>query len=507
MVDLQSKELVSPDKADGLPSLRKLDSQQTQFIQLSEALLGQNTTAQMQLQREHRFITVPLRRSATRALKKIVRSLPTPIRTFIRGAFYRTATLFAPNGDYAQRYSDYLRATRSNSLTPASTDGHLAKLLQPTNDNGLDIVVFPIIDWHFRIQRPQHIATELARAGNRIFYIATTFLPSGKSTAFKITESPEENIFLCKLSCPGPHPIIYSGTLSEAQRVCLTQALDSLLVSAGRRTTVALVGHAFWCDVATSIAGAAVIYDCMDYHAGFSNVSQAILAEEEKLLRHADAIVVSSQMLSDHVGRIAPNTVIRNAADVEFFSKKPITSTIVKNRPMVGYIGAISEWFDVELVAHAASNRPEWEFVLIGSSAGINATTLRKLANIKLLGELPYNALPDYVHSFDVCIIPFKLTSLVMHTNPVKIYEYLSAGKPVVATPLPELQLLEEGLIHLAVTEEDFLAKLDKAMQERSDLSLQEKRMKWATAHTWKNRTDAFRSIISACFTNIGLQQ
>ena len=170
----------------------------------------------------------------------------------------------------------------------------------------------------------------------------------------------------------------------------------------------------------------------------------------------------------------------RSTADVEFFSKKLPASNVENSRPTVGYIGAIAEWFDVELVAHAARNRPAWNFVLIGSSAGIDSSRLRRFANIKMLGELPYNALPDYVHSFDICIIPFKLTNLIMHTNPVKVYEYLSAGKPVVATPLPELQLLEGGLVYLGSNKDEFLDKLDLAMQEQSDLPRQEKRMKWA---------------------------
>jgi hypothetical protein len=95
--------------------------------------------------------------------------LPRPIFLFLRAAFYRTAALISPHGDYAQRYKDYLRATAETSQ--ALSDEDLTELLQQNDEHGLGIVVFPIIDWDFRIQRPRHIATELARKGNRVFCI------------------------------------------------------------------------------------------------------------------------------------------------------------------------------------------------------------------------------------------------------------------------------------------------------------------------------------------------
>src|SRR6185369_151204 len=131
---------------------------------------------------------------------------------------------------------------------------------------------------------------------------------------------------------------------------------------------------------------------------------------------------------------------IRNGCEVEHFASVPPGRELQRDgRPVIGYFGAISEWFDIALVVALARARPGWRFVLVGSTFGCDTREARRLPNIEMKGEVPYAELPGWVHGFDVCIIPFVLNELTSCTNPVKVYEYLSAGKPVVATRLPEL--------------------------------------------------------------------
>jgi glycosyltransferase involved in cell wall biosynthesis len=96
-------------------------------------------------------------------------------------------------------------------------------------------------------------------------------------------------------------------------------------------------------------------------------------------------------------------------------------------------------------VVKAARAYPDWDFVLIGSSHGCDISEAQRLPNVRFLGEMPYAVLPDYVHGFDVCIIPFLIFDLTIHTNPVKLYEYLAAGKPVVGTAMPEIMIGGSG--------------------------------------------------------------
>ena len=245
----------------------------------------------------------------------------------------------------------------------------------------------------------------------------------------------------------------------------------------------------FWRPVLEALPDNIIVYDCMDYHAGFSTNTDEMLREENLLLHCANLVVTTSQRLSELVAQEVPNVLIRNGAEVSFFANRPKVLSYISDRPVVGYIGAISNWYDIDLVITAATAYPEWDFVLIGSTWGCDLKTAELLPNIKFLGEKPYADLPGYLHAFDVCIIPFLLTELTLCTNPVKVYEYLSAGKPVVATAMPELQLIRE-YVHIAETTEDFVEKLKIAIGESTDQELAGLRSKWAQQHDWQSRAE-----------------
>ena len=87
---------------------------------------------------------------------------------------------------------------------------------------------------------------------------------------------------------------------------------------------------------------------------------------------------------------------------------------------MIGYYGAIASWFNASLIGHAARAHPEWSFVLAGRTTGADLSAIEGLANVHLLGELPYATLPGLLHQFDVATIPFQLNDLILATNPVK---------------------------------------------------------------------------------------
>lgn len=113
---------------------------------------------------------------------------------------------------------------------------------------------------------------------------------------------------------------------------------------------------------------------------------------------------------------------------------------------------------------------PQYDFVLIGNVT-TDVSCFKNQSNIKLLGEVPYKDLTKYLVSFDVCIIPFIINDLTLCTNPVKVYEYLAAGKPVVATAMPEVVLIEEK-VFIASDAEAFSLSIEKAMETKDDAEL-----------------------------------
>ena len=176
-----------------------------------------------------------------------------------------------------------------------------------------------------------------------------------------------------------------------------------------------------------------------------------------------------------------------NGTDFEHFHRLPPNNLLREvPKPVIGYYGAIAEWFDTDIVEYIASERPEWSLVLIGHTFGSDVQSLKPYRNIRLLGEKPYSELPKFLSGFDVGIIPFRINDLTLSTNPVKFYEFMSSGKPVVATRLPELLPFADYL-YLAGTKEDFLEKIEAALQEK-DESLTRKRIEFARENDWEAR-------------------
>lgn len=369
----------------------------------------------------------------------------------------------------------------------------------------LDFIIFPIIDWHFRIQRPQQLARELATAGHRVFYLSLQPSLGADEPGYEIIEKPRERVHLVNLSIPAlDFPNVYKDALSPELTQQLLSALAELIDGSKLANPIALVDLPFWSPVAVSLPGAPVIYDCMDHHGGFSTATRISNQLEEKLVETCDLMVVTSRWLSDKYSHVERKCLIPNAGEIAFFSKVPERLVDFGNKPVVGYVGAIADWFDVNLVVEAARHRPDVDFVLVGSTDFCDTKKLLQFKNIKLVGEVPYADVPRYVHAFDCCFIPFRLTELIQATNPVKVYEYLAAGKPVVATRLPELDPISD-LVHLAEGPKEFLSLIDTALAEVGDASLSGRRSAWASGHDWSSRRDALLAEIEALYPPVSV--
>jgi glycosyltransferase involved in cell wall biosynthesis len=162
-------------------------------------------------------------------------------------------------------------------------------------------------------------------------------------------------------------------------------------------------------------------------------------------------------------------------------------------RPIVGFVGGLSEWVDLELVASLARARPNWSFVLIGPSA-IDITSVRELPNVRLFGSRPYASIPSYLAAMDVALIPFKLNRVTYHADPIKAYEYLAAGLPIVATDLPALRRLDH-VLRLASSPESFLNALDAAIAEGRSAHRAERQAE-AQKHSWDVRFETVERLV-----------
>ena len=431
-----------------------------------------------------------------KAFNNLLRNITFFDYTYCRNFFLRWIYKFNPNSKLAQKYLDFIRASSSKfNFTQKSLDQ-----LFKGEFKGFNIVILSNIDWYYRIQRPQQLALNLSSHKTRIYYVSNLFQFNSEQ-GFQITEEVNKNIFLCKLYYQGAQLNPYKDIPSPNNLYSITKSLGLLLDKLNQNKTIFIVNHPFWGRIALSFQNIPLIYDCMDFHAGFENSSKEMQKEEINLFYQADKVITSSLNLSRHAEKYTNNFIIRNGVDFNFFNIK--VKTIKKNTIItrVGYVGSISEWFDTDLLCFLARNRPNLEFILVGSYASvINLRLIKSLKNIKLIGEKPYSEVPDLVASFDVCIIPFKLTKLIKHTNPVKIYEYMSLGKPVIATNMPELKQIKNNLICIGKSKLDFLSKLDRAIDSSNDLKSAQKRIEFAKANTWHSRAAQLKKIINNSF-------
>jgi hypothetical protein len=319
-------------------------------------------------------------------------------------------------------------------------------------------------------------------------------------------------VFEITLCCRGPAPIVYSGFGDPDQLAELAEAARSLVGTLKLQSPVCILHLPSWYPVAMSIPGATLIFDCLDHLAGFTGVAPRVVELEQTLIEAADSVVVTSDFLAEMVGRRRPVDAIRNAADVRYFSQPPTSVFQPAGRPVIGYYGAIAEWFDIDLVVQCARTHPKWYFVLIGAVDCCDISAAAHLPNVEFLGERPYAELTHYLCAFDVCIIPFKLVDLTRATNPVKVYEYLCAGKPVVATDLPELRRLPQNLVEVTRTPSEFCKAIGACLRQK-DAAAVRRRQIWSARHTWDARARKLAcvvdrhypplSVVVVCFNNL----
>lgn len=381
------------------------------------------------------------------------------------------------------------------ALRPRQVFASPALRPQPQQARLADYIVWGAIDWDFRHQRPQQLAQALSATGRRVIYVSTS-LKDTSQAGFAVEPLDQDNrLFQVHLFARGA-PSIYAGAPDAQQLHQLRRSIGEVLLWAGCGRVISLVQHPFWCDIASELPDSQLLYDCMDHHQGFGDNAPGILQLEQRLVRNADLRLFTSDWLARQWPdpHDAPRAVVRNAADFARFASPPLNPYRDRfNRSVIGYYGAIAHWFDAARLASIAQAFPAHVVLLIGAdTAGVRGK-LRSQPNVEFIGEVPYSALPHYLHGFDVCIMPFHVTELTLATNPVKVYEYLSAGKPVVTVDLPEMRQFG-ALVQVAQDSQAFIAAIGRALVPSTPEQISQ-RQAFAATQTWTHRVETLTAL------------
>jgi len=340
-----------------------------------------------------------------------------------------------------------------------------------------DVVIFaPSVHWNLPLfQRPHQLALAFARLGCLVFFCEPPYSADYIAGFYSITQG------------------LYVANVP----IDLFKAIESPVVF--------VLSYNFFDS--SRLNDARCVYDYIDELEVFPGDRKALEQNHQDLLDTATLVVTTADRLWRRVRTVrddallCPNgvdyTFIRRTIEATHQPPDDLVCVLRPAAPVIGYYGALAEWFDYELVRHAAADRPEYEFVLIGPDydGSLTKSRIQNERNVHWLGIRPYSQLPQYLKYFDVATIPFKLNEITHSTSPVKLFEYMAGGKLVVTTAMHESSRWE-GVI-VAENPKNFVLKLDEALQHRADPAYLDLIDRLARENTWDARAQQILEAIS----------
>ena len=365
-----------------------------------------------------------------------------------------------------------------------------------------------MINYFFRIQRSQHLSRLCAENGYRVFYLTTNINTVTKDLNVK---EIYPNLFEISLWCETDRTLsVYTTNLTDVEISSIIDCIEYIKQIYGFNHFTSYVANPFWLQIINHISNTSFIFDCLDYTKGFNTHSNLILDLEEEIIKK-EYVIYTSPILKELLDCQHNNySFIRNACDFNYFHNIVNLKNDKNKKLTVGYYGAISDWFDVDLVRKVVEYYPDLDFHFIGNvycndlSHTDKINSLKIFPNVTFFGEIPYDKLDKYLSNFNVGIIPFIINDLIRCTNPVKLYEMFSFGLPVVLTEIPDVLTLNiNNLCFISETLNNFIDNVKLALNE-SDVN-KRIRIEYAKNNTWNNRFDIFNNVIRKVMPQISI--
>jgi glycosyltransferase involved in cell wall biosynthesis len=355
---------------------------------------------------------------------------------------------------------------RKTAPTSSSAPDVLAEVHRRAAAGQRPIVFLPSIPWNATLfQRPQHLARQFARLGHPVVYDC-----SGTGEDLKGLHEIEPNLFLYKGDAEPLH------------------ALPDPLLWAFSYNFHLKDGYGY---------GADAVYDWIDDLSVFPYDPAFLRRNHARGLREAVLVASVARRLHRLAEAVRPDALyLPNAAEYERFADEAVPPSddadlsrfLQRPGSVAGYYGALASWFDYTLLEETARRRPDWNFVLIGPNydGSIDKQSLLRQPNVAWLGPRAYEALPGCLKRMDVTLIPFIVNDITLATSPLKLYEYFSAGKPVITTPMPECQAHSE--VRIVRTAQELDAALDAALADGQSEEVVRHLRAVGRANSWQAR-------------------
>ena len=379
--------------------------------------------------------------------------------------------------------------------------------LQPAL-SGYDFVILSTQDWDALPTRKHRFARWWAEEGNRVLYVEQQMHWAGWladlrhqfSRAWRWLEGPRQaapNLWVFTLPVVMPF-FQMSGLVNRANNAFLLPVLRTQLRRLGFERPVLWTYTPHSADFVGRMGERAAVYECVDdFTAAKGLVNAAVVGQlERRLIEAVDLLIVTHPALLEARAEGAHRTaVVPNGVDAEYLARAadpdlPVAGAVASlKHPVIGYLGGINYWIDTPLLARIAREHPDWTVVLVGPAALMaDLEPLRGLPNVVMTGRVPYEDIPRYVKAFDVCVNPYVLDGVAEHCSPLKLYEYIASGKPVVSVDMPEARRFAR-LVAIARDADHFVRLVEEAVDSPDGRAAE--RMAEAQRHTWRSRFEA----------------
>lgn len=373
-----------------------------------------------------------------------------------------------------------------------------------------NLICFSTADWDTLLPTNKHqLMRRFAARGHRVLYIETlgTRAPRvGSGTDLKrigrrllrsMGGARKQERRLWTVS-PLVRPVWRTATQIALNRTAFSAQVGGMLEHFPDR--VAWIYSPYAVYLLDAVKPELVVYHLVDDLGAVPGADRESIREAEaQLLARADLVFCSERSLYDRARRISSQChFMPNVADYHHFSQAGAaggTSGLAKLRAMTGprviFSGNITPHkVDLELMGRLAAARSDWQWIMIGPTwEGADASpalrALESRRNVHFLGHVAYEDLPAYLHEADALIIPYRQNEATRAVFPLKLFEYLATGKPVVASPLPSL-LPYRGIVRIAETVEEWTDELAGALADPHGQEAQRRAL--ARRHTWAKR-------------------
>lgn len=357
--------------------------------------------------------------------------------------------------------------TEYNDINPMFSGSYESEYQDKIISSSDKIVIYPpTLDWDFMKQRPQQLMEQFSRNGYDVFYCNKTQTKTELFTAINPSLRIVHNNFKFIKE-------IVPKLKSMHKKILLWVSWSKL--------------HLFLDQYQADF----IVYDYLDDFSAWEPYLKPMIDK-------ANIVITTSQILKEQMSKefsYKQCFLVPNGCDTDHFSMKKHSEKPLEFKNHTGriitYSGAWARWVDHVLVNSIANTFSDTLVAIIGVEFG--SSVEKSISNLKYLGYKSYNDLPSYLQYSNVCIIPFLLNQITLATNPIKMYEYLASGTPVISTNIPEAR--NKPSVYIGESHADFIEKIRMVLDNKIGFNGSEV-YPWLEMHTWASRYAVISNIL-----------